>query len=499
MPLEDLIRTSTAADQLCKGSEVGISTRTPHQSHSAGGGRRGGDKCHHQKAASISSQEEPTGPLLLPPAVQQGRLELPTPLLIRPSKKTGEAAANRRGRTASAHRTWLTAANGSSILSYSTRLLLISILGRRYSWNFVIVDVRTPLLCADSLAHFGLAVDIGRKRLLDTNSCQSIPLAPGPNVPTICSVVPHQYAQLLKEFPDVFKPELRQAPGTPAKHGIYHHIKTKGPPAHARFRRLPPRCLQEAKDAFAEMQRMGICKKASSPWTSPLHMVPVTPEDIPKTAIITPSGPMSHKEHQRHIQVVLQRLQEKCLVVRFDKCTFGVKKADFLGHEISPDGVHPLSSKVAAVTRFPAPTSVKAVQEFLRMPAAGLLPDEGRPHRGNCLGSSPTDDGCPAASPAEPSWGRSSTASPSPSPSSAKCSAPWRPATALSTGNSVQYHQLLVHAFTKQGDAWSSRQQRHLTAVAEFTCSIKYLPGRKSPVADALSRIELNVVQLGIN
>ncbi|XP_066964341.1 uncharacterized protein [Macrobrachium rosenbergii] len=44
-------------------------------------------------------------------------------------------------------------------------------------------------------------------------------------------------------------------------------------------------------------------------------------------------------------------------------------------------------------------------------------------------------------------------------------------------------HQLLVHAFTKQGDAWSSRQQWHLAAIAESTCTIKYLSGRKNPVA----------------
>ncbi|XP_066964285.1 uncharacterized protein [Macrobrachium rosenbergii] len=154
-----------------------------------------------------------------------------------------------------------------------TRLLSISILGRRYTWNFIIADVRAPLLGADFLAHFGLAVDVGHKRLLDTDSRQSLPLAPGPSVPTICSVAPHQYAKLLKEFPDVFKPELCQVPAAPAKHGIYHHIKTKGPPTHTKFWRLPPRRLQEARDTFARMERMGICKKASSQWASPLHMV----------------------------------------------------------------------------------------------------------------------------------------------------------------------------------------------------------------------------------
>ncbi|XP_066949329.1 uncharacterized protein [Macrobrachium rosenbergii] len=36
---------------------------------------------------------------------------------------------------------FMTAANGSPILSYSTRLLSISILGQRYKWKFIVVDV----------------------------------------------------------------------------------------------------------------------------------------------------------------------------------------------------------------------------------------------------------------------------------------------------------------------------------------------------------------------
>ena len=74
-------------------------------------------------------------------------------------------------------------------------------------------------------------------------------------------------------FITVFKPELRQHHGKPAKHGIYHHISTTGAPVHSRFRRLNPQKLLAAKASFAEMERMGICSKASSPWASPLHMV----------------------------------------------------------------------------------------------------------------------------------------------------------------------------------------------------------------------------------
>ncbi|XP_066947045.1 uncharacterized protein [Macrobrachium rosenbergii] len=136
---------------------------------------------------------------------------------------------------------YLTGANGSPILSYGTKLLSISILGWKYSWEFIIADIRTPLLGEDFLAHFSLAVVVGHKHLLDTQSCQSLSLSPCLREPAICSIAPHWYGSLLKEFPEVFKPELHQMPGTPAKHVIYHYIKTKGPVMHAKFQQLPPR------------------------------------------------------------------------------------------------------------------------------------------------------------------------------------------------------------------------------------------------------------------
>ncbi|KAK3879477.1 hypothetical protein Pcinc_015936 [Petrolisthes cinctipes] len=57
----------------------------------------------------------------------------------------------------------------------------------------------------------------------------------------------------------------------------------------------------------------------------------------------------------------------------------------------------------------------------------------------------------------------------------------------------------LVHALTRQRDAWSPRQRRHLSAVGEFNCTLTHLPGKKNPVADALSRIEIDVVRLGLD
>ena len=38
------------------------------------------------------------------------------------------------------------------------------------------------------------------------------------------------YSDIIKDFKDVFKPELRLSPGAAAKHGVQHFIKTTGPP-----------------------------------------------------------------------------------------------------------------------------------------------------------------------------------------------------------------------------------------------------------------------------
>ena len=79
------------------------------------------------------------------------------------------------------------------------------------------------------------------------------------------------FSALLQEFPALTSPVPKDGS---VQHEVVHHITTTGPPVHARPRRLPPERLQAAKQEFEHMLDLGIIRPSSSPWASPLHMVP---------------------------------------------------------------------------------------------------------------------------------------------------------------------------------------------------------------------------------
>ena len=123
----------------------------------------------------------------------------------------------------------------------------------------------------------------------------------------------------------------------------------------------------------------------------------MAPEDIQKTAVITPFGlyefrrmpfglknaaqafqrlmdtvlqdidsvfvyiddiliaSYSEKEHLRDLRLVFDRLKAHGLVIKLEKCIFGVTSLEFLGHKISATGSVPLPSKVKAINEIQLP------------------------------------------------------------------------------------------------------------------------------------------------
>ncbi|KAK3886691.1 hypothetical protein Pcinc_009157 [Petrolisthes cinctipes] len=90
--------------------------------------------------------------------------------------------------------------------------------------------------------------------------------------PTVKMLETISEAMNFTTYSDVFKPELQQQPQSPPKHGVYHRIKTSGPPVFYKFRRLAFDKFAAAKRTF-KLERLGICQKAISSWAFPLHIV----------------------------------------------------------------------------------------------------------------------------------------------------------------------------------------------------------------------------------
>ncbi len=76
---------------------------------------------------------------------------------------------------------------------------------------------------------------------------------------------------------------------------------------------------------------------------------------------------MSLKDHLEKLEEVLRRLRDAGLKVNAAKSTFCAFEIEYLGYELTGDGIKPQSNKVQAILAIQPHTGVKQLRHFLRM------------------------------------------------------------------------------------------------------------------------------------
>ena len=340
-------------------------------------------------------------------------------------------------------------------------------LRRVFNWNFVVADTTHPLIGIDFLSNFGLFIDCANRSIKDSSTKLSSQISLSSVVHNIVTEnyenVSSEVHGILKKFPDVTSPNSRSSKKVETV--VYHRIDTgNSTPIFTKPRLMSTHKLEVAKEEFRKLQKAGIIQPSMSPWSSPLHMVkknetsyrpcgdyrclnmvskpdrypipninslsfklsekcvfskldlvnayhqiPIHPEDIPKTAVVTNFGLWEYKfmpfglrnssstfqrymdvifrnvpdvfiylddilvasenmeQHLKDLESVFEVLCKNNLKISLKKCVFAVDNLDFLGCNISKKGMKPTSSKTDEISEFPCPNDSRSLRQFLGM------------------------------------------------------------------------------------------------------------------------------------
>jgi hypothetical protein len=136
-------------------------------------------------------------------------------------------------------------------------------------------------------------------------------------------------------------PEDRDKTAFTTKAGLYRFIRM-------------PFGLMNAPSTFPRMMN-GVLRGLT--WTTCLVYL----DDI---VVFTRGG---LERHLVQLATVLQRLADAGLTLKLKKCVFATRQMEYLGHELSSDGVRPVQRLITAVTEFQRPADPVEVKRFVHL------------------------------------------------------------------------------------------------------------------------------------
>ncbi|XP_018644951.1 choline/ethanolamine kinase, putative [Schistosoma mansoni] len=260
------------------------------------------------------------------------------------------------------------------------------------------------------------------------------------------------------------------------------------------------------------------------------------------------------QSHEQHVKTVLKRLDENGINIHQSKCVFGVQTLEFLSHTISPEGIKPIK-KVDTIKQYPIPSSLTQLRSFLGLinfyrrfipGCAQLMQPLTDSLKGKPKEFKLSSDAVEAIKQLKDKLAQVTTLMypNSLSPLALMVDASdkavggtlnqlvknaWKPIAFFSkrlAPAETRYsifgrellaiyltikhfrhmlegrefivftdHKPLTNALKARADKYSPREVRHLDYISQFTSDIRHVKGQDNQAADALSRLEINVLQ----
>ncbi|KAI3790948.1 hypothetical protein L2E82_04403 [Cichorium intybus] len=73
----------------------------------------------------------------------------------------------------------------------------------------------------------------------------------------------------------------------------------------------------------------------------------------------------SKEDHEQHLRLMLNLLQEQKLYGKFTKCEFWIREVHFLGHVVGKEGIHVDPAKIEAIKKWETPRTPTEIRQFL--------------------------------------------------------------------------------------------------------------------------------------
>lgn len=75
----------------------------------------------------------------------------------------------------------------------------------------------------------------------------------------------------------------------------------------------------------------------------------------------------NEESHRHLLRQVLERLKKYGVMLKVEKCEFGKNKINFLGYEVSGNGIKPTEERTKAISSYPKPRTIAELRRFLGM------------------------------------------------------------------------------------------------------------------------------------